>query len=107
MQVVLLPCLVSCGRFKLGSRDERDGVLTFGQRLTTATEELAGVAEESPELGKMTESTSESSDPPHQGVELDERNSLVVSVRTGSPRFRWKSSPEFSRCESSVAVCAG
>jgi hypothetical protein len=40
-----------------------------------ATEELAGVGEESPELGKTTESTSESSDPPHQGIELDERNS--------------------------------
>jgi hypothetical protein len=47
-----------------------------------ATEELAGVGEESPELGKTTESTSESSDPPHQGVELDERTFLVVFVRT-------------------------
>jgi hypothetical protein len=36
------------------------------------TEELAGVAKESPELGKMTQPTSESSNPPHHGIELDE-----------------------------------
>jgi hypothetical protein len=30
----------------------------------------------------------------------------VVFVRTWSPRFCRKSSPEFSRCESSAAVCA-
>jgi hypothetical protein len=62
-----------------------------------ATEELAGVGEESPELGKTTESTSEPSNPPHQGVELDEGNSLVVSVCTGSARFRRKISPEVRR----------
>jgi hypothetical protein len=64
-----------------------------------AKEELAGVGEESPELGKTTESTLESSNPPHQGVELDKRNSLVVSVRTGSPRFRRKSSPDYLLAE--------
>jgi hypothetical protein len=37
-----------------------------------ATEELAGVGEESPELGKMTESTSDSRDRPHHGLELDD-----------------------------------
>jgi hypothetical protein len=62
-----------------------------------ATEELAGVGEESPELGKMTESTSDSRDRPHHGVELDEGNSKVVSVCTGSARFRRKSSPEVRR----------
>jgi hypothetical protein len=78
-------------------RDERDDVLTIGQRRTTATEELAGVAEESPELGKMTESTSDSRDRPHHSVELDEGNSRVVSICIGSARFRWKSSPEVHR----------
>jgi hypothetical protein len=63
----------------------------------TATEELAGVAEESPELGKMTQPTSESSNPPHHGVELDEGNSRVVSICTGSARFRRKSTPEVRR----------
>jgi hypothetical protein len=46
------------------------------------TEKLPGVAEESPELGKMTESTSDSRNPPHHGVELDEGNSRVVSICT-------------------------
>jgi hypothetical protein len=62
-----------------------------------ATEELAGVGEESPELWKMTESTSDSRDRPHHGVELDEGNSKVVSVCTGRARFRRKSSPEVRR----------
>jgi hypothetical protein len=77
--------------------DERDGVVTFGQRWTMATKELAGVAEQSPELGKMTESTSDSRDRPHHGVELDEGNSMVVSHCTGSARSRRKSSPEVRR----------
>jgi hypothetical protein len=54
----------------------------------TATEELAGVAEESLELGKMTQPTSESSNPPHHDIELDEENSRVVSIYTGSAWFR-------------------
>jgi hypothetical protein len=81
----------------------------------TTTEELIGVGEESlafgknsPELGKMTEHTSESSNPPHHDVELDDINFTVVSVCTGSPWFRRKSSPEsspeFSRCKSSARV---
>jgi hypothetical protein len=61
------------------------------------TEELAGVAEESPELGKMTESTSDSRNPPHHDIELDEGNSIVVSIFTGSVRFRRKSSTEVRR----------
>jgi hypothetical protein len=61
------------------------------------TEGLAGVGEESPESGKTTESTSDSCDQPHHGVELDEGNSKVVSVCTGSARFRRKSSPEVRR----------
>jgi hypothetical protein len=62
-----------------------------------ATEELVGVGEESPELWKMTESMSDSRDRPHHGVELDEGNSKVVPVCTGSARFRRKSSPEVRR----------
>jgi hypothetical protein len=61
------------------------------------TEELAGVAEESPELGKMTQPTSESSNPPHHSVELNEGNSRVVSICTRSARFRLKSSPKVHR----------
>jgi hypothetical protein len=72
------------------------------------TEELAGVGEESPESEKTTESTSDSRDRPHHGVELDEGNSRVVSVCTGSAQFRRKSlpesSPEFSRCKSSTML---
>jgi hypothetical protein len=70
-----------------------------------AMEELAGVGEESPKSEKTTESTSDSCDRPHHGVELDEGNSKVLSVCTGSARFRQKSSPEFSRCKSSATVC--
>jgi hypothetical protein len=62
-----------------------------------ATEGLAGVGEESPELGKITESTSDSRNTPHHSVELDEGNSSVVSICTGSARFRRKSSPEVRR----------
>jgi hypothetical protein len=62
-----------------------------------ATDELAEVGEESPELGKMTESTSDSRDRPHHGVELDEENSKVVSICTRSARLRRKNSPEFRR----------
>jgi hypothetical protein len=62
-----------------------------------AMEELAGVGEESLESEKTTESTSDSCDRPHHGVELDEGNSKVVFVRTGSARFRRKSSPEVRR----------
>jgi hypothetical protein len=51
----------------------------------------------SPELGKMTESTSDSRDRPHHSVELDEGNSRVVSICTGSARFRRKSSLEVHR----------
>jgi hypothetical protein len=61
------------------------------------TEELAGVGEESPELGKTTESTSDSHDRAHHGVELDEGNSRVVSICTGSAQFCRKSSPEVRR----------
>jgi hypothetical protein len=42
----------------------------------------------------MTQATSESSNPPHHGVELDEGNSRVVSICTGSAWFRRKNSPE-------------
>src|SRR5688572_28133499 len=49
----------------------------------------------SPELAKMTEPTSYSRNPLHHGVELKERNSMVVSIFIGSPWFRWKSSPKF------------
>jgi hypothetical protein len=42
----------------------------------------------------MTEATSDSRNPPHHGVELDEGNSRVVSICTESARFRRKSSPE-------------
>jgi hypothetical protein len=74
-----------------------------------AMEELAGVAEESPDLGKTTQSTTDSRDRAHHGVELDEGNSRVASICTGSSRFRRKSlpvsSPEFSRCKSSATVC--
>jgi hypothetical protein len=45
----------------------------------------------------MTQSTSESSNPPHHDVELGEGNSGVVSICTGSERFRRKSSPEVRR----------
>jgi hypothetical protein len=45
----------------------------------------------------MTQPTSESSTPPHHGVELDEGNSRVVSICTGSARFRRKSSLEVRR----------
>jgi hypothetical protein len=48
----------------------------------------------SPELGKMTEATSDSRNPPHHGVELDEENSRVVSICTESARFRRKISSE-------------
>jgi hypothetical protein len=89
-------------------RDERDGVLTFGQGWMIATEELAGVGEDSLELGKTTESTSDSRDRPHHDVELDEGNSKVVSVCIGTAQFHQKSSPEsspeFSRCRSSARV---
>jgi hypothetical protein len=51
----------------------------------------------SPELGKMTESMSDSRDRAHHDVELDEANSKVVSTCTGSARFRRKSSPEVRR----------
>jgi hypothetical protein len=63
----------------------------------TAMEELAGVGEETPESGKMTESTSDSRDRPHHCVELDKGNSRVVSICTGSARFRRKSSTEVRR----------
>jgi hypothetical protein len=65
---------------------------------------LAGVGEESsalgknsPELGKTTESTSDSRDRPHHGVELDEGNPRVMSICTESARFHRKSSPEVRR----------
>jgi hypothetical protein len=45
----------------------------------------------------MTESTSDSRDRPHHGVELDEGNSRVVSICTGRARFRRKSSPDVHR----------
>jgi hypothetical protein len=61
-----------------------------------ATEELAGVGEESPELGKMTESTSDSRDRPHHGIELDKGNSKVVSICTESARFRRKARRKFA-----------
>jgi hypothetical protein len=78
-------------------RGERDGVLTFGQRSRMATKGLAGIGEESPESGKTTELTSDSRDRPYHDVELDEGNSKVVSVCTGSASFRRKSSPEVQR----------
>jgi hypothetical protein len=45
-----------------------------------ATEELTGVAEESPKLGKMTELTSDSRNPPHHDVELDEESPLMTRL---------------------------
>jgi hypothetical protein len=45
----------------------------------------------------MTEAASDSRNPPHHGVELDEGNSRVVSICTESARFRRKSSPEVRR----------
>jgi hypothetical protein len=59
-----------------------------------ATEDLAGFREESPESEKTMEPTLDSCDRPHHGIELDEGNSKVVSVCTGSARFQRKSSPE-------------
>jgi hypothetical protein len=60
-------------------------------------------------VGKMMVPTSESSNPQHHGVELDEGNSRVVSICTESAWFHRnsssESSPEFSRCKSSVTVC--
>jgi hypothetical protein len=53
-------------------------------------EGLAGVGEESPEAGKTTESTSDSRDRVHHDIELDEGNSRVVPICTGSARFRRK-----------------
>jgi hypothetical protein len=50
------------GKTERKRRDEHDGVLTFGQGGTMAMEGLAGVAEESPESGKTTESTSDSTE---------------------------------------------
>jgi hypothetical protein len=97
------------GKTERKRRDEHNDVLTFGQRWTTMTEELAGVAEESPELGKMTESTSESRDWPHHGIELDKGNSRVVSYLhrkcTVSLEKLTGSSPEFNICKSSARVC--
>jgi hypothetical protein len=61
------------------------------------TEELAGVAEESPELGKTTQSTPDSRDRAHHGIELNEGNSMVVSICTGSARFLRESLPEVRR----------
>jgi hypothetical protein len=61
----------------------------------------------SPELGKMTESTSDSRDGAHHGVELGEANSRVVSTCTGSARFRRKSSPEVRRNLVDVKVRRG
>jgi hypothetical protein len=49
------------GETEQDRRGERDGVLTFGQGGTMATEGLTGVGEESSALGKMTEMTLESS----------------------------------------------
>jgi hypothetical protein len=59
------------------------------------TEDLAVVREESPESEKTTESTSDSCDRPHHGIELDEGNSKVVSVCTGSARFAGKARQKF------------
>jgi hypothetical protein len=85
------------GKTERDRRDERDGVLTFGQRWTTAMEEPARVGEEPPDLAKMTEATSDSRDWAHHGVELDEGNSRVVSTCTVSARFRRKNSSEVRR----------
>jgi hypothetical protein len=73
-------------------------------------EGLAGVGEESPESAKTTESRFDSCDRPRHDVALDEGNSRVVSLCTGSAHFRRKSSsensPEISRCKSSAMVRA-
>jgi hypothetical protein len=55
-----------------------------------ATEELAGVGEESPESGKTTESMSDSRHRLHHHVELDEGNSRVVSLCTQVHGFTGK-----------------
>jgi hypothetical protein len=76
------------GKTERKHQDERDGVLTFGQRSTMATEALAGVGEGSADSGKTTKSTLDSRDRPQHNVELNGGNSMVVSVCTRSERFR-------------------
>jgi hypothetical protein len=97
------------GKTERGRRGERNCVLTFDQGGMLAAEGLTGVGEESLESGKTTESSSDSRNRPHHAVQLNDRNSKVVSICTGSAQFRRKSSPEsspeFSRCRSSATVC--
>jgi hypothetical protein len=76
--------------------------------LTGEGEESLASGKNSPNLGKMMELTSQSSNPPHQGIELDEINSMVVFVCNGSALFCRKRSPEslqeFRICKSSATV---
>jgi hypothetical protein len=74
-----------------------------------ATEGLAGVREELAGVGEDDGGDVGFRVTAHHVVELDEGNSMVVSLRTGSARFHQKSSsessPEFSRCKSLARVC--
>jgi hypothetical protein len=97
------------GKTEKKRRDERDGVLTFGQGWTMATEELAwdgeelaGVGEDDGgDIGFAWLSTSR-----HRA----RRGKLQGGVHlhrkcTVSPEKLVGSSPEFSRCKSSARVC--
>jgi hypothetical protein len=97
------------GKTESNRREERDGVLTFGQRWTTAMEELVGVGEELAGVGE------------DDGVDVGftwlstsrrraRRGKLQGGVHlhrkcTVSPEKLAGSSPEFSRCKSLARVC--
>jgi hypothetical protein len=89
--------------------DERDGVLTFGQGWTIATEELAGVGEELAGVGE-----DDGGDVGFAWLSTSQcrarRGKLQGGVHlhrkcTVSPEKLAGSSPEFSRCKSSARVC--
>jgi hypothetical protein len=91
------------GKTERNQRDERDGVLTFGQRWTTAMEELAGVGEELAGLGE-----DDGGDVgfawPSTSRHRARRGKLQGGVHmhrkcTGLPEKLAGSSPEFSRCK--------
>jgi hypothetical protein len=83
-------------------RDERDGVLTFGQGWTMATEELAGVGEDDGgDIGFAWLSTSQRRARQGKlqgGVHLHRKCTVSPEKLAGS-------SPEFSKCKSSARVC--
>jgi hypothetical protein len=90
-------------------RDERDGVLTFGQGWTMATEELAGVGEELVGVGE-----DDRGDVGFAWLSTSRRRARRGKLQ-GGVHLHWKctvspeklagSSPEFSRCKSSARVC--